>query len=289
MGILGSGSVVYVQNGNEHPVHIAYDALIDLPRHKVDGRAYVKRVAITSEPEDGDHYTADEHILVALTFDRSVSIEPRPAIKIVVGDNERLARYYRASFSDTLVFRYTVHQDDEDLDGISVPRQTAFAGSGHVWEADTRFGVNELIPRLRRQTEHQVNGVRPTVVASEIVSHPASSDVYGFGETIEISLEFDQDVDVVGQSSISILLDDSDNPERSAVYDRGSGTDTLVFSYTVQTADLDLDGVALPERDRDGFGPATAHVYQTGTENAVTGHIVGFDDAMGHQVDGRPR
>ena len=288
-GILGSGSIVFVRGDNEHPVHIAYDALIDRPHHKVDGRAYVKRVAITSEPDDGDHYTPDEHILIALTFDRSVSIEPRPAIKIVVGDSERLARYYRGSFSDTLVFRYTVHQDDEDLDGISVPQQTAFAGSGHVWEADTRFGVNELIPRLRHQTEHRVNGVRPTVVASEIVSHPASGDVYRFGETIEIALEFDEEVDVVGQPSISILLDDSDDPERSAVYNRGSGTDTLVFAYTVQTADLDRNGVALPERDRDGFEPATDHVYQAGTENAVTGHIVGFDDAMGHQVDGRPQ
>ena len=288
-GILGSGSIVFVQGDNEHPVHIAYDALTDRPHHKVDGRAYVKRVAITSEPEDSYRYTPDEHILIALTFDRSVSIEPRPAIKIVVGDNERLARYYRGSFSDTLVFRYTVHQDDEDLDGVSVPRQTAFAGSGHVWEADTRFGVNELIPRLRHQTQHRVNGVLPTVVASEIVSHPASGDVYGFGETIEIALEFDEAVDVVGQPSISILLDDSDNPERSSVYDRGSGTDTLIFAYTVLTEDLDLDGVALLERDRDGFGPATAHVYQAGTENAVSGHIVGFDDAMGHQVDGRPQ
>ena len=289
IGILGSGSIVFVQGDNEHPVHIAYDALTNRPQHKVDGRAYVKRVAITSEPDDGYRYTTDEHILIGLTFDRSVSIEPRPAIKIVVGDNERVARYYRGSFSDTLVFRYTVHQDDEDLDGITVPRQTAFAGSGHVWEADTRFGVNELIPRLRHQTDHRVNGVLPTVVASEIVSQPASGDVYHFGETIEIALEFDEEVDVVGQPSISIQLDDSDNPERSAVYDRGSGTDTLVFAYTVQTADLDRDGVALLEQDRDGFGPATAHVYQAGTENAVTGHIVGFDDAAGHQVDGRPK
>ncbi len=288
-GILGSGSVVHVRRGTEYPVDITYDALIDQAGHKVDGRAYVKSVAITSEPEDGDHYTTGENILVGLTFDRSVSIEPKPAIKIEVGANRKLAQYQSGSFSDTLVFSYTVHEDDVDLDGISVPRQTAFVGSGHVWEADTRFGVNELIPRLRHQAGHRVNGVLPTVVASEIISDPASGDVYRFGETIEIALEFDEEVDVVGQPSISILLDARDDSERSAVYDRGSGTDTLVFAYTVQSADLDLDGIALPERDRDGFTPATAHVYQAGTENAVSGHIVGFDDAIGHQVDGRPR
>ena len=90
-GILGPGSIVFVQGDNEHPVRIAYDALTDRPHHKADGRAYVKRVAITSEPDDGDHYTAGEEILVGVTFDRPVSIEPRPAIKIVVGDNEKRA------------------------------------------------------------------------------------------------------------------------------------------------------------------------------------------------------
>ena len=38
-GILGSGSVVHVQNGDEYPVNITYGALIDQANHKVDGRA----------------------------------------------------------------------------------------------------------------------------------------------------------------------------------------------------------------------------------------------------------
>ncbi len=288
-GILGSGSVVFVQGDVEHPVYIGYEALIDLPHHKVDGRAYVKSIAITSEPDDGNQYTAGEQILIGLTFDRAVSVELELGITIEVGDERKRARYHSGSSTDTLVFSYEVHDDDVDHDGISVPSQNGFKGNGRVRETETVSKVNERIPRLRHQAEHRVNDVLATVVASEIVSHPASGDVYGFGETIEIALEFDEEVDVVGQPSITILLDDSDNPERSAVYDRGSGTDTMVFAYTVQPADLDLDGVALPERDRDGFGPATAHVYQAGTENTVTGHIVGFDDAMGHQVDGRPQ
>ncbi len=288
-GILGTGSVVHMQNGNEHPVYISYDALIDRPHHKVDGRAYVKSVAITSEPDDGDHYVAGEEILIALTFDQAVSVEPEPGITIEVGDNKKRARYLSGSSTETLVFRYEVADDDVDHDGISVPWQNGFKGSGRVREVETNSKVNERIPRVGHLSAHRVNGVLPTVVASEIVSDPARGDVYGFGETIEIALEFDEAVDVAGLPSISILVDGSANPERSAVYDRGSGTDTLVFAYTVQTADLDFDGVALPERDRDGFGPATAHVYQAGTENAVTGHIVGFEDATGHQIDGRPR
>ena len=288
-GILGTGSVVFVEGDDEHPVYIGYDALIDLPHHKVDGRAYVKSVAITSEPEGGDQYTAGEQILIALTFDRAVSVELEPGITIEVGDERKRARYHSGSSSDTLMFRYMVDDDDVDHDGISVPWQNGFKGSGRVREAETGSKVNERIPKVAHQSAHRVNDVRPTVVASEIVSDPENGDVYGFGETIEIALEFDAEVDVVGHPSIGILLDDSNDPERSAVYNRGSGTDTLIFAYTVQSADLDHDGVALPERDRSGFGPATAHVYQAGTENAVTGHIVGFADAIGHQVDGRPQ
>ncbi len=115
--------MVFVQGDVEHPVHIGYDALIDQPDHKVDGRAYVKSVAITSEPEDGDHYTAGEQILIGLTFDRAVSIEPQPGITIEVGDEKKRARYHSGSSTETLVFRYVVHDDDVDHDGISVPWQ----------------------------------------------------------------------------------------------------------------------------------------------------------------------
>lgn len=287
-GLVGSGQIVEMLGGTEIDVRTAFDGLSDQSGHKVDGRAYVRSAAVTSSPSDGDHYVADERIMIALTFDRAVAVQPKPAIKIMVGDQEGLARFYSGSLTDTVTFSYQVDEDDLDQDGISVPTQEGFLESGNVWEADPRRRVDERVPMLRNQADHRVNGILPAVISSEIDSEPADGGVYRNGETIEIALEFDGEVDVLGPPSTQIILDGADSPERNAVYSRGSGTDTLTFAYTVQVADVDHDGVGLAERDSGGFGSATTRVYQAGTENAVTGHIVGFDSAEDHRVDGRP-
>ena len=287
-GILGTGSIVFVQGHNEHPVYIAYEALINQAQHKVDGRAYIKSVAITSTPGGGQHYTAGEAILVGLTFDQPVSIEPKPAIVIEVGDKKERAPYHGGESTDTLVFRYEVDDDDVDHDGLSVPQQNGFKGSGRVREAGAGSKVNERIPNMAHQPAHRVNGALPTVVSNEIISDPETGDTYRLDETIEIGLTFDGAVDVVAQPSVRIRLDGTEDAVREAVYRRGSGTSTLIFEYVVRVADLDRDGLELVDRHVGGFG-GHGHVYRAGTQESVTGHIPGFSSAQGHRVDGRPR
>ena len=287
VGLVGSGSIVSLHDGEQFPTYNVYYPLTIQGSHKVDGRAYIKRVAITSEPVEGNQYVVDDEILVSLTFDQTVSILPRPAIAIKVGGSEVLAHYHRGSFSKTLVFRYVVDEDDVDHDGISVPMQNGFSGSGNVTEGDTTFGVNEHIPSLPHQPAHRVNGSLPAIVGNRISSTPENGDTYHLGEVIEFSLRFDGEVDVDGQPSIKIRLDGTEDTDRDAMYGGGSGTNTLMFGYTVQAADLDADGVALVARDAVGF-EGDAKVYQAGTENEVSGHIPGFHSKANHKVDGRP-
>ncbi len=288
-GIVGTGKIVEMVDGNAVDVRTDYGALSNKSRHKVDGSAYVRQIAVTSTPANGDHYVSGEWIKFTLTFDRWLIVVPTPAFIFKLGDQEQIARFERHPTVNTLVFTYQVDDDDVDEDGISVPAQEGFRGDGSIGSDYPRQGVYEGIPSLPHQPDHRVNGALPTVVSSEIISEPAGGDTYRNGETIEFALEFDDPVDVVGQPQIRLLIDGRDNPERMAVYSRGSGTDTLVFAYTVQLTDVDYDGIALMERDNDGFEPSTIRVYQAGTENALAGHIVGIDDAAGHRVDGRPR
>lgn len=287
-GIVGTGKIVEMVGGNAVDVHTGYGALSDRSGHKVDGRAYARQIAVTSTPANGEHYVSGEWIKFLLTFDRSVNVQPAPAFIFMLGDQEELARFEGSSSGTTLVFSYQVDGDDVDEDGISVPAQEGFLGGGYIRSGHPGEGVYERIPALRHQADHRVSGVLPTVVSSEIISEPASGDTYRNGETIEIGLVFDNPVDVLGQPQIRLLFDGNGNPERRAVYSRGSGTDTLVFAYTVRVTDVDRDGLSLMERDSGGFEPSTTDVYQSGTENSLTGHIVGVDDVSGHRVDGRP-
>jgi len=284
-GFGGSGTIT--DHGADHEVSPYYDGLIDPSGHKVDGRPYIKSIAVTSTPANGTHYRINDRIMISATFDRAVSVQPKPAFKVSLGDQEVLARFYDGSLTDTLVFSYKVDEGDVDSNGISIPAQEGFGDSGNIWEARTERRVNEHIPALADQAGQAVKGSLPSVVSSAIVSTPIHPRQYHFGEDIEIALTFDEPVDVLGTPSIRIEMDRSGPHRRDATYRRGSGTDTLVFAYTVQGGDLDHTGVALVERESEGFD-GTARVYQAGTENQANGRIPGFSDMSDHRVDGLP-
>ena len=284
-GFGGSGTIT--DHGADHEVSPYYNGLIDPSGYKVDGRPYIKSIAVTSTPANGTHYRINDRIMISATFDRAVSVQPKPAFKVNLGDQEVLARFYDGSLTDTLVFSYKVEEDDTDANGISIPAQNGFLESGNIWEARTDRRVNERIPALADQAGQAVKGSLPSVVSSAIVSTPSHPRQYHFGEDIEIALTFDEPVDVLGTPSIRIEMDRSGPHRRDATYRRGSGTDTLVFVYTVQGGDLDHTGVALVERESEGFD-GTARVYQKGTENQANGRIPGFSDMSDHRVDGLP-
>ena len=96
----------------------------------------------------------------------------------------------------------------------------------------------------------------PTITAPAIVtggvqvrSMPiATPDTYGLGETIEITVTFDHAVTVDtsgGTPRIQFRFDGAVN--RWAAYSSGSGGTDLVFTYVVQSGDMDVDGIWLEE------------------------------------------
>ena len=88
-------------------------------------------------------------------------------------------------------------------------------------------------------------GAGPKVAGVAFASEPAGGDAYRGGETIEVDLHFDRAVTVDpagGKPSVALTVGAG---SRTAGYLRGSGTRVLTFSYTVQAADMDADGVDL--------------------------------------------
>ena len=75
-----------------------------------------------------------------------------------------------------------------------------------------------------------------------MTSSPARDDTYGVGETIEIEATFSTSVDVDGNPGLGLRVD---SDWRSARYLRGSGSDKLVFGYTVKSTDSDTDGIRM--------------------------------------------
>ncbi|MDM8349957.1 Ig-like domain-containing protein, partial [Pseudomonas sp. sp1636] len=85
-----------------------------------------------------------------------------------------------------------------------------------------------------------VNSINP-VVTSVQATNPDGS--YKVGDSIAITITFDQTVTVDTSGGVPTLLLETGTIDHQASYVSGSGSDTLTFSYTVQAGDVsgDLD------------------------------------------------
>ena len=132
----------------------------------------------------------------------------------------------------------------------------------------------------------------------EVTSLPESKlggvTFYGRGETIEFTVEFNEEVTVTGEPEFEFCLgavdasctEGEDPPaRRRAAYSSGDGTDKLVFSYVVglDATDLDTDGIRIGDSAiRLG---ADENIVSADTETAAhLGHAApGIQ--TGHRVD----
>ena len=87
------------------------------------------------------------------------------------------------------------------------------------------------------------SGASVTVTNSSLpmvstVSTSKADGAYKAGETIDISVKFSAAVTVTGTPTLTLETGSSD---QAVNYTSGSGSDTLVFRYTVQSGDLSSD------------------------------------------------
>lgn len=93
-------------------------------------------------------------------------------------------------------------------------------------------------------TKTPVLHVLPTTPAILNVSSSTSNGTYKPGDAVEITVNFDQPVNITGTPAITL---ETGTTDQQATYTSGSGTSTLFFNYTVQSGDQssDLDYTAI--------------------------------------------
>ena len=269
----------------------------------IDDDPNITDIEVTSEPaRDNDTYGVGEVIEIQATFNTSVDVDGNPGLGMWVGSNWQAARYLRGSGSDKLVFGYTVQSGDRDSDGIKM--DGGYQDSDGRWHNllnhDTITGTGTSITAHRAyggigdQADHKVDGsLTPIGVKTEITSSPASGDTYRHGETIDFSITFSAELEVEGSRHLSLRVGSAGSDGwRGANYKSGSGSDTLVFGYTVKTADLDDDGITMlgtwtDDGEVHGLGGSGA-VKVKGTDTVVPPNFSGLSDQSEHKVDGRP-
>ena len=249
--------------------------------HRVDAsKPRVVDVRLTSNPGPDRIYGIGDVVEVTVTIDELVTTSDA-GLTLTVGTVARDISVANTGPGQTLVFRYTVVQDDEDANGVSV---AADALLGTIKDDAGNDAIPDL-PRVPDQSGHAVDGVPPAHPALRIVSNPRGGGIYRRGEPILVELGFDEAVRVSGDAQPTLTLQVGTGEEettRSArYYPERSGGRALVFRYTVQDDDRDQDGISA--------GPNAVmpdDIILDSAGNPWDGEHSALSEQRSHRVDG---
>ena len=220
-------------------------------------------------------YGIGDHIDWSVSFTEPVNVTSDVILSgIEVAGLKTYASYNRGSGTNAPIFRFTVTSaTDGDADGVSVGTYGVYNGTVRDLAGNdvvVRGGVGNIAPH----TSHRVDTGVPTVLSLAFTS----TGPYKAGSNIDVTLTTSEAVNVTGTPQLTLVIGTA---EKTANYNSGSGTTTLVFRYTVAAGDTDTDGVSVK---------ANSLALNEGTledeaGNALTRTHSAKDGGNGHRVD----
>ena len=264
-----------------------HSALSAQASHKVDTtKPTVSRVAITSDATD-DYYGAGDTIQVTVTFSERVNRTNTPQLTLKIGTTgnftDKTANYTSGHGTASLVFEYTVASSDEDTDGIEIEaNQLSLNGSTITDLAGNTATLDHTA--IQPQTAHKVGtnpNQSPSVSSLAITSNAGPDNTYKMGDKIQVQVTFSESVDVTDTPQLTLKIGDV---EKTAAYESGTGTASLVFAYTVASGDEDTDGIEIETSQLDRNG-GTINATDDPTTAARLTHDALTAQAA-HKVDG---
>ena len=247
----------------------------------------VSSVAVTSDPGSDDTYAIGDVIEVTVTFDQAVTVGTAggtPFLELNVGGAQRQATFASGSGTETLVFAYTVAENDADGNGVAIGAHSLAHDGGTIKWGDG-VGPDAVLTHIAvgDDAEHLVDGVRPKLVPDGVV---VSDD------RIRINLEFDEVLteSISGVGAFTVTAAGTDRPVSSVAAVGKVVTLTLSsavaadVSVTVAYTDpSDQEGDEGAIRDKSG-NDAASFVQVVGNSSPVFSSAATFS-APENQTD----
>ncbi|MES2330969.1 MAG: T9SS type A sorting domain-containing protein [Bacteroidota bacterium] len=161
-----------------------------------------------------------------------------PSLIIGIGSKLKNATLVNGSGSNTLLFRYTIQQDDVDVDG---PQLISLSDSSFLIRDSVGNRASVILNNAGSMAGIQVN---PPTISLEKMIVPAN-DVYKTGDTLDFYITYNENVFVTTTNGTPSLKLTIGSTTKQAAYTIGSGTNTLQFSYIIEAGDEDIDGIKI--------------------------------------------
>jgi hypothetical protein len=185
-------------------------------------------------------YQAGDKLTFRIKLSEAVTVDASAGVPMLVLSNGGIAIYEGGSGSDELTFVYQVRASDRNADELRVLG---------VAENDATLldaGGNATDVRVSQTNNLDVtNQVKISAQAPYIRTIDGIEGIYQPGDEIQLEVRFSEAVSV--SDTPTLLLSNG----ARASYTSGTGTDTLMFSYTVgegsafSSADLDVSSLGL--------------------------------------------
>lgn len=193
-------------------------------------------------------YIAGQNLFFVVNTTENIKVNTTggtPQLAVTIGATVRQAVYDSGSGSSALLFRYTVQTGDLDSDGITLG---ALASNGGTLRDAAGNSLVTTLNGVGSTNAILVDAVVPTISS---VSVPAAN-TYIIGETLDFTVNASEAVTVNTTGGTPLLPVTIGSTVRQATYLSGSGTSALLFRYTVQSGDLDSDGITLAAVSTNG-------------------------------------
>ncbi len=188
---------------------------------------------------DGTYKTSDT-LSIDVVFSEDVNVTGTPRITLETGASDAVVNYSYGSGSNTLTFSYTVSSGHnsadldyvnttslalnsgtiKDLAGNNMTLTLATPGAAGSLGANKALVIDTTAPTITNVTSSTSNGNRTT------------------GQTVSIQVVFSEAVAVEDVPKLQL---ETGTTDQIINYVSGSGTNTLTFTYTVQSGDSSTD------------------------------------------------
>lgn len=188
-------------------------------------------------PPAAGTYTSGDDLDFIITFDEVVDVTTSgtdPRITIPLGSGARQATYLAGSGTDTITFRYTVANGDNDTDGITAPTQVRSNTPAYI--RDVGLNSATTYAMTTNLTGVIVDAQGPMITSRTI---PANG-TYEENDVLQFTVTFGEVVNVTGTPRIQVT---AQTGTLNFDYVGGTGTTVLTFEYTVTADDFDFDGL----------------------------------------------
>ncbi|MCD9026407.1 S-layer homology domain-containing protein [Cohnella silvisoli] len=190
----------------------------------------------------GGTYGAGANLDFIVNMDEPVVVDTNggfPSIALVVGTQTVYATYVSGSGTNALTFRYTVQTPQSDSNGITIGALSL--NGGMIQDAigvDAILTLNSVGSTAGVNINSSIDGKPPEINGVGV----PNAATYKAGDTLLFTINTDEPVVVFGTPYIDLVIGAS---VVQADYISGSGTNALLFRYTVQTGQFDSNGIAI--------------------------------------------